>query len=126
MANLIKTILYTTITLLSIDSIYLYLISPFFGKMIQNIQNSPMKVKWYSVCIVYILLITGLIHFIILPNKSIMESALFGLIVYGIFDFTNHALFKNYTLDLAIKDMLWGAILCSSTTFIVKKLLPLK
>ena len=49
-----------------------------------------------------------IILFYILPNKSVAEGAFLGAITYGIFDFSNHAIFKNYGLTLAIIDMTWG------------------
>ena len=65
------------------------------------------------------MLITGLYYFVIGPNKTSREGAFFGLVTYGVFDFTNHAILNNYSLPLAIMDTVWGAVLCGSTTFIV-------
>ena len=76
----------------------------------------------YSAFIVYIILITGLYYFVIGPNKTYKEGAFFGLAVYGVFDFTNHAILDNYSLPLAIMDTVWGMVLCGTTTFIMNKI----
>ena len=75
----------------------------------------------YSAFIVYIILITGLYYFVIGPNKTAKEGAFFGLVVYGVFDFTNHAIIENYSLPLAIMDTIWGTFLCGTTTLLINK-----
>lgn len=113
----------TAIIILGLDK-YFFSSIPLFSRAIKNIQNKPLELRWYSVVIAYIILITGLFYFVIMPNKSVAEGAFFGTVMYGVFDFTNHAIFKKYNLSLAIIDMTWGTVLCAITTFIVKALLP--
>jgi len=113
----------TAIVILGLDK-YFFSSIPLFSKAIKNIQKTPLELRWYSVVITYIILITGLFYFIIFPNKSVAEGAFFGAVMYGVFDFTNHAIFKNYNLSLALIDMAWGTLLCAITTFIVKGLIP--
>lgn len=118
----VTTFFITGAVLLSIDLIYLKFIGPIFGKMVQNIQGSPMKIRLYSAAVAYFLLTLGLTHFIIIPNKSILEAALLGLVIYGVYDFTNHATINKYTLKMSIQDSIWGATVCALTTAISKKL----
>jgi uncharacterized membrane protein len=110
----------TAVVLLAIDSIYLKFIGgPFYSLAVKKIQGSDITFRMYSAFIVYIILITALYYFVIGPKKTTKEGAFFGLAVYGVFDFTNHAILDNYSLPLAIMDTVWGAILCGSTTFII-------
>ena len=112
----------TAIILLMIDAIYLKFIGgPFYSLAVKKIQKSEIKFRIYSALIVYVLLITGLYYFIIAANKSAKEGAFFGLAVYGVFDFTNHAILENYSLPLAIMDTVWGAVLSGSTTYLVNR-----
>lgn len=59
--------------------------------------------------------------FIVLPlaQHQVMNSfcygALMGLVVYGIYDMTNLAVFKDWTTQIALIDWCWGIILCSTT-----------
>lgn len=62
----------------------------------------------------------ALYYFIILPKRSVFDAAILGMVIYGVFDMTNHALFKNYNLTTGIIDVVWGAILFASSAFIVK------
>jgi uncharacterized membrane protein len=51
-------------------------------------------------------------------NDSLKYGGLFGLVIYGIFDFTNLALFKNYELSTAIFDVIWGSLLYFGTAYL--------
>ena len=114
----------SALLLLAIDAVYLKFIGgPFYSLAIKKIQGSKMNVRLYSALIVYLFLITGLYYFIIEPNKTAIEGAFFGLVVYGVFDFTNHAILENYSLPLSIMDTIWGSILCGTTTYLVKKMI---
>jgi uncharacterized membrane protein len=108
--------------LLAVDSIYLYLTAGIFGKTVKNIQHTGLSVRYGSAFIVYALLAYGLVHFIIKPGRSYIDAALLGLVIYGVFDFTNYAIFKDYGLPVAIMDTLWGATLMGFTAYIWTKL----
>ena len=113
----------TAVLLLAIDAIYLKFIGgPFYSLAVKKIQGSEIKFRMYSAFIVYIILITGLYYFVIGPNKTYKEGAFFGLVIYGVFDFTNHAILDNYSLSLAMMDTIWGMVLCGTTTFIMTKI----
>jgi len=112
----------TAILLIAIDAVYLKFIGgPFYSHAIKKIQGNDIKFRMYSAFIVYIILITGLYYFVIGPNKTAKEGAFFGLVVYGVFDFTNHAIIENYSLPLAIMDTIWGTFLCGTTTLLINK-----
>ena len=105
-----------------LDGFYLNLIKGYFNKQIKSIQGSDIKVNIIAVGITYIFLIFGLNYFIIQRNRSVTDAALFGLIIYGVYEFTNMSLFTNWYLLTAIIDTTWGAILFGLTTAIVYKL----
>jgi uncharacterized membrane protein len=111
------------IVLLAIDAVYLKFIGgPFYSLAVKKIQGNEINFRMYSAVIVYIILITGLYYFVIGPNKTAKEGAFFGLVIYGVFDFTNHAILDNYSLPLAMMDTIWGMVLCGTTTFIMTKI----
>ena len=41
-----------------------------------------------------------------------------GLVIYGVYETTNYAIFKNWTLSTVLLDTAWGAILLGLTTFL--------
>ena len=114
----------SSILLVLVDSIYLYFIGkPVFDKTVLAIQKSPLVVNIAPAIFTYILMAILLNHFIISVNKSPFNAFILGFCTYGIFDFTNMAIFKKYDLKTAIIDTLWGAILffaVTSSTYYVK------
>ena len=114
--------LITAIVFISIDFIYLNLLKGYFNKQIQLIQGSEVKMKFLGVGLCYIFLITGINYFIIKPHKSVSEAFLLGIVIYGVYETTNYALFKNWSILSVIIDTLWGGLLFASTTYIVNLL----
>lgn len=123
---MIKNILLIFIILLLIDLIWLYLIKDKYAQQIVKIQNQEVVVNYNSALFVYVLLAIGL-YYLSINKTDIMTkvklSALFGLITYGVYDFTNGAIFKEWDFKLAIMDTIWGSILCASTMYIYSKII---
>jgi uncharacterized membrane protein len=115
---MIKKIIKILLILLLLDSIYLTTIGyNLFSKMIKKITKENLQFNLLGL-ISYLFLSFGLYYFIIKDKKSIYDSFILGLIIYGVYDFTNIGIFKNYDLFTAICDMLWGGILFSLTNYI--------
>jgi uncharacterized membrane protein len=105
-----------------LDGIYVNLIKSSFNRQIKNIQGSDIKVNMIAAAITYIILIFGINYFIIQKKRSVSDAALLGFVIYGVYDFTNLALFSNWSVLLSIVDTMWGAVLFGLTTGIVYKL----
>ena len=109
--------------LVGLDSLFLSLAGGIFGRTVKKIQGSDLKINMFGAVMSYILAVFVLYNFIIHEKKSPNDAFLLGLAVYGIFDFTNMAIFKNYHFLTAIIDMIWGGILFYLVTFISYKIL---
>jgi uncharacterized membrane protein len=114
--------LISAIIFVVIDFIYLNLIKNYFNKQIKSIQGSEVKINFLGVAFCYIFLIIGINYFIIKPRKSVSEAFLLGLIIYGVYECTNYALFKNWSILTVIIDTLWGGLLFAITTYIINLL----
>jgi uncharacterized membrane protein len=114
--------LISAILLISVDSIYLNLIKTFFEKQIQRVQDSQLKINFLGAALCYVFLIIGINYFIIIPRKSVSEAFLFGLIIYGVFETTNYALLKNWSIFTVLIDTIWGGTLFAITTYLVNLL----
>lgn len=115
-------LLISAIIFVIIDSIYLTSVSNYFNYQIKLIQGSSIKINFLATILCYIFLIFGINYFIIKPNRSIEDAFLLGLVIYGVFETTNMALFSKWSWLTVIIDTLWGGILFALTTFIVKKI----
>ena len=124
-----KDILYPSIVMLVLDFLWLTLfMGPKYKIMIPNIQGSQLKTNIYYAIIVYILMIIGQQIFVKpLINSykdALIYGSLFGIILFGVYDFTAGAVIKNWDLNLVLIDILWGSLLLtvSSLPFAYLKL----
>ena len=110
----------SSIVFIVIDSVYLNFIKDYFNNQVKLIQGSSIKINSYAIIICYIILIFGINYFIIIPNRSILDAFLLGLIIYGVYETTNMALFSKWSWTTVLIDTLWGGILFALTTTIIK------
>ncbi|ADX05945.1 hypothetical protein 162322544 [Organic Lake phycodnavirus 1] len=108
---------------LLLDFIFLSFMKYYFNSMIQKIQGSPLKLNIFATAVVYFIIIFKIYYFIFLQNSSLLYAFLLGSTTYGIFEFTNMAIFKGWTYTSAIIDTLWGGILYFLTTYIVRHMI---
>lgn len=116
-------ILVPAIVLICIDFVYLSSFGGKFVELIERIQYSKFNMNFIGVFGSYLLIVFALYYFIIKEKKSVFDAFVLGVVLYGVFDFTNIALFKKYDLVIALIDTLWGGILLASTTFISYRVL---
>lgn len=114
-----KQLLVSAAGLVAIDFAYLTAIKGHFARQIAAVQGSPMVVNAFAAIITYVFLIFGLNYFIIQPGRSAWDAFLLGLVVYGVYDFTNLALLSKWQLFTALTDTLWGGVLFYLTTRLV-------
>jgi uncharacterized membrane protein len=111
-------LLVSAITMVSLDYVYLSLMKGYFTNQVQKIQGSPLKLNVLAAAICYIFLILGLNYFIIKPKRSVQDAFLLGLVIYGVYETTNWALFEKWSIISVIIDTLWGGVLFALTTFV--------
>ncbi|MSN24697.1 MAG: DUF2177 family protein [Geobacter sp.] len=84
--------------------------------------NTIIPVYW-AAAIVYLLLPLGIVLFALpqvdqahLVLSSLGWGALFGLVVYGIYDMTNMSTLERWPVRMVWIDICWGCFLCGVTT----------
>ena len=120
------------LTLLFLDYIWIGIIyKNKYMNAIASVQGSELTVRYGSAIVVYLAIATMIIVWVlprveaVTKNKSdlMMNSfkygGLLGGLSYVIFNFTNNAIFKNWTLETAIVDTLWGSVLTGATTYVL-------
>ena len=117
-----KELVLLSTTVLLLDSIFLYSMSPLFKKQIEKVQQSPFSMNYFGAVFTYVLLIFGLYWFIIKDNRGLLDAFLFGFIIYGVYEGTTKALLKKWEYKTMIIDSLWGGILMSASALIFYKL----
>lgn len=75
---------------------------------------------YYGAIVAYLCLVIGIYYFVVKDNlnKPLVDiakkGALFGLVIYGIYNGTNKATIAEFGTSEAIKDTLWGIVLCAT------------
>lgn len=111
------------VSMLVIDGLWLYNVGgPPFKTMVRKIQGTDLKMNMVGAVGAYTLMILALFKFILVERKSPSDAFLLGLYIYGIFDFTNFAIFAKYQMMYTgFIDMVWGGILFYMVTWITYK-----
>ena len=122
MQNQQYKMLVSALGLVAIDFAFLSVIKGYYARQIAAVQGSAMVVNLFGAIVTYVFLIFGLNYFIIRPGRSAQDAFLLGLVVYGVFTFTNLALLSKWQLTTAVMDTLWGGTLFYLTTKLVQKI----
>ena len=108
MQNQPYKMLVSALGLVAIDFAYLSVIKGYYTRQIVAVQGSPMVVNLFGAVITYVFLIFGLNYFIIRPGRSAQDAFLLGLVVYGVYDFTNYSTLRQWPFLLTLADVGWG------------------
>lgn len=118
-----KKIIVSVLSLLILDIIWVTTyMGPRYNILVKNIQGSNMKVNKWSALFAYIFMVILLIQFVIKYKFSVLESFLFGMCLYGVYDFTCGAVFTKWDFNLAIIDVIWGGLVYATVTYISKQI----
>lgn len=111
--------IYGTAVLLLIlfDLPWLFLIGETAQKLILRIQGSDLNLRYAPALVVYLAL-----AYLVTKTESPLEAFKVGVAVYAVYDFTNYAMFKNYTLSFALMDSIWGGILMAMVRYALDRI----
>lgn len=122
-----RKLLIILILVLLLDLVYLNLTSKIYNETIKKIQNKSIKINFIGAILSYVCVIL-IIYIFILPkikssNLSILKGSLLyggglGFLVYGVYNFTNLAIFEKYDLFTVIMDTLWGTFLFTIVSYL--------
>ena len=90
---------------------------------IVRLADGGIAPNWPAAVVVYVLLGTGIALFVIprAPTASLAAAygALFGLVVYGVYDFTNYSTLRQWPFALTLVDVAWGALATAAASVTV-------
>ena len=115
-------IITTIFILVLVDFLYLYSIKDLFTQQIVKVQGTPISLDFFAALLCYIALAFGINYFILRENKSLLDAFLLGIVIYAVYETTSKALLKKWSYKIVVMDTLWGGILFTLTTFIMRKI----
>ncbi len=89
-------------------------------------QGDALAPRWGAAALVYLLIPAGVLLFVrpLLGDdpsmeRSILWGAVYGLILYGVYDLTNLAVLDKWSVRMTVADIAWGCCLCVMTTVLM-------
>jgi len=105
------------VTFMVLDGVWLGLLMKNFYRdqlapIVRLADGGGMAPNWPAAFVVYVLLGTGIAVFV-MPRASTVPlaavyGALFGFVVYGVYDFTNYSTLRQWPFVLTLADVAWG------------------
>ena len=123
MNQLVKTLFIISVTLLTLDFIFLSANQKMFEIQIADVQRVSLQFRPMGAILCYIALVFGLYYFIIKTNRSPLDAFLLGVVINAVYEGTSYAILKKWKWQTVVMDTLWGGVLLSLTTIITYKLL---
>jgi len=118
---------------LFLDLFWLMTRGEYHSRLFADIQKSPLTIRVLPAAAVYILIALAIWFFVFQvadssvaknPGKAFAVGATLGFSMYGLYDLTNFATLKGYTLEMTLTDMAWGTFLSGTaagvTAYLVK------
>lgn len=91
---------------------------------IVRLADGGIAPNWPAAFVVYVLLGTGIALFVIpratSTSLAAAYGALFGLVVYGVYDFTNYSTLRQWPFVLTLADVGWGAMASAAAAVAVR------
>lgn len=123
----IKVYMVTVVVFLVLDLTYLGVIMAGFYKSelgsLARRSGEALTPVWWAAMVVYVLIPLGIVLFGLprVDAERWLPSALawgfvYGVVLYGVYDFTNYATLDRWPLKLTFADIAWGGVLCSVMT----------
>ena len=116
--NILINYLLILILVLLLDLCYLSIVQSTMLKVIKNVQNKPLKIKWIYFILCYLVISFTIYYFVIKERKSILYSFILGFCIYAIYETTNMTILTNWSQNVVILDTIWGGVLFSLVNYI--------
>jgi len=115
-----------------LDGLWLGVLMPSFYRdqlrAIARVSNGTLSPNWPAAFVVYVLLGAGIAAFAVpratQASSAAAAGALLGLVIYGVYDFTNYSTLRDWPLILAVVDTAWGVTataICAAAVWMVTR-----
>jgi uncharacterized membrane protein len=133
--NIYVKYLIVAVVLMVLDGAWILMNLSGYSKTILEVQKSPVRLRNEHAIITYIIILFSIFYVAIpfttqnIKNidaisvenkllKSFMYGGAVGFSIYGIYNFTSLAIYKDMDSSIGIIDTLWGTTLYTLTTFV--------
>lgn len=128
--NGFKVFVILLVGLIILDFVWLGIVmKDFYNQQLGELarrQAGSMSPRWSAAILVYLLIPLGIVVFVRplildLPTwRAVLYGALYGLVVYGVYDLTNRAVLDQWSLTVTLVDICWGSFICGLFALVVR------
>lgn len=118
----IKASIVAGLVFIALDALWLGLIARSLYQKELGALMRPQPNWWIAGC-VYLLMVAGFIWFVFPPVmmmrsllKAVQYGARFGVVLFGVYEFTNYATLVGWSSKLVLIDTIWGGILYAAAS----------
>jgi len=118
----LKSYLISLVVLFPIDLVWLTLTKKIYDNWLSAYERT---LNIPAAILVYLFIPFGLVYLVISKNvgsypnfKILMDAFVYGVCSYSVYDLTNLATLKNWSVPMVVTDIIWGGVLCTLVTFI--------
>ncbi|MBU3262151.1 DUF2177 family protein [Roseovarius sp. PS-C2] len=121
------------IVILYLTTAALFLV--FDAVMLKTVMNPLFKehigdwllndIRLLPAIVFYLFYVGGVLWFVSLPAlragvpvSALINGAIIGALAYGTFEFTNYAILRDWSLQMVVVDVAWGAVLTGFSAWI--------
>ena len=130
MDNMLRSFGIAMVSFIALDGLWLGVLMNGFYKThlapLARMSGGNLTPIWPAAALVYPLLAAGVTFFVLArartPLEALAYGALLGVVIYGVYDFTNYSTLRDWPLALALVDVAWGAVICGSASWITATL----
>ena len=105
-------ILIITVVLVGLELLWTSATMKSTNSVVSAVQGTPMHIRIVPAVCAYALMIAAIWFFAVEPSRSLADAAsrgaFLGLVINGVYDMTNYAVFENYSIEFAITDIIAG------------------
>lgn len=105
-----------------VDAVYLKSFSNWFNNVVSSIQGTGIEMNYIAAILCYILIIFTIKFFVIDKKFNYLETYMLGFSIYGIFELTNKAIFKEWDWISVVIDTVWGGLLYLISSYLYKSI----
>jgi uncharacterized membrane protein len=128
MGHSIKMAAVGAVAFMALDAMWLGVLMKGFYRQqlapIARLGDGGIAPNWSAALVVYVLLGSGIALFVmpraLTVSLALGYGALFGLVVYGVYDFTNYSTLRQYPFALTLVDTAWGVVASAACAAVVR------
>jgi uncharacterized membrane protein len=129
--DILRPLLAGIVSIVVLDGLWLWVLMGGFyrtalGPIARTAVDGSLAPIWAAAAPVYVLLAVGQYVFVmpkVAPGAygdALLWGAIFGLVVYGVYDFTNWSTLRGYSPTLAFVDIGWGMAASAAAAAIMR------